>query len=60
MVLDKIVKREDGFDILIDKESWVAKTKIPLHISYDKCCVTFRTANGKNPLRIKDITDIGY
>jgi hypothetical protein len=56
----KVVKREDGFDIMCDKESWVAKTKLPLHITADKGVVTFRTHNGKNPLTVKDIADLGY
>lgn len=63
-IFKEIRKREDSLDIIVDKDAWVTKTKIPIHISTapeaDACCITFRTANGPYPLRIKDITDLGY
>ena len=54
----KVVRNEDGFSIVVDKDSWVT------HVRYDtgngNTVIEFRHSNGKNPLTVKDIADLGY
>ena len=52
----KVVRNHDGFDIVVDKDSWVC------HTVYEdgKCYIQFRHSNGENPLSIGDISGIDF
>lgn len=52
----KVVRRDDGFDIVMDKDAWVYHVKN----DRDKTMIEFRHSNGKHPLTVKDIANLGY
>ena len=52
----EVITTPDGLDIIIDSDSWRTET----FTEGDKTHIKFRKSNGKNPLRIKDITGIDF
>ena len=54
----KVVRNHDGFDIVVDKDAWVYH----VYSEGDKTLIKFKhsNGNGKNPLTVKDIADLGY
>ena len=60
MTKPQIIEHEDGFDIVLDSNVTAWHSEV-VAVGKDMTHIKFRKANGKNPLRIKDITgvDIG-
>jgi hypothetical protein len=61
--MNQVQESEDGLDIITDDESWFTNTNKPVmieaHAENDgKIHIKYRKSNGKNPLRIKDITGV--
>jgi len=56
----QIIEHEDGFDIVLDGHVTAWHSEV-MAVGEGITHIKFRKANGKNPLRIKDITgvDIG-